>query len=115
MVGTDNTPDLTVSATDSIKKIMEEYGDELWSMFFFGIIVGILISYGVYCIYKYIQSRKKEEIESIEEQTEITEAIAEETPKTTIENDKKDLMSLLIFGLVAIITLLIGIIIAISM
>ena len=43
MVSTDNKPELTVSLADNIKAIFEEYGAELWLMFFFGLIAGILI------------------------------------------------------------------------
>ena len=61
MVSTDNKPELTVSTADNIKAIFEEYGAELWLMFFLGIISGIIISVIYIDICNAIKRRRKKQ------------------------------------------------------
>lgn len=61
MVSTDNKPELTVSTADNIKAIFEEYGAELWLMFFLGMIAGIVL-----CV---IYSKIKRYLKKMEEAT----------------------------------------------
>lgn len=52
MVGTDNNPEIVVSAADNIQNIFEEYGAELWFMFIVGLLIGILLS----CCFFYLRN-----------------------------------------------------------
>ena len=67
MVGTNGTPEYTVSAGNNFQKIMEEYGDEMIFMFVIGLIVGTLATCLVYEIVKFIKSRKENKGEQTKE------------------------------------------------
>lgn len=43
IVSDDGKPDFVVTTGNNISRIFEEYGGELWLMFFLGIIAGIII------------------------------------------------------------------------
>ena len=51
MVGTNNKSEISVSVADSAREIFEEYGLELWFMFFMGILLGIILT----CCFFYIK------------------------------------------------------------
>ena len=45
IVSDNGEPDFEISKWDAIKTIFQEYGTELWFMFFTGLILGVLITY----------------------------------------------------------------------
>ena len=58
-VSGDSTPEYEITIADNIRIIFEEYGTELWLMFFFGVIAGIVLS-ALYSFIKRVLFAEKE-------------------------------------------------------
>lgn len=108
MVGTNNTPEISVGIGNNIQNIMEEYGDTIWFFFFLGILCGILLSYICYRTYKFIKFRtRKEEIN----ESEISK-VETDIPKT--EEDKFETKFIIGFIVIMVLICVIAVGVAIS-
>ena len=97
MVGTNGTPDFEVTLADNFQNIMEEHGSTIMFMFFFGIFIGIFISYVFYRIYKFIKSYKTDNTAS---EAKPEECVIEQKVYTTDNDNKEDMIGIIVFILV---------------